>query len=224
MAVAPESYVLDSKGNCSASFSGRGVGVLTDSEEIVEGNVDEVCPRFFPTCGLVSTSLLQKVLRQSYWHCQLGLGWGIFSAVGFYLPLEAGVIDSGAIGGAAVDGVVPVSQFEGLANGAKRVLYRSNADLMASSCTSLSYILGKTGKEIDLVCSGLSREKRVHTNVCCPLFPSAPISQLDLGSLVHDPMGSGLLRSNEKTRVVSLELGRHSFQDLPCGRGKRELN
>lgn len=127
------------------------------------------------------------------------------------------------VGALAVDGVGFVSQLEGLADGAKRVLNRANSDLMASSCSSFSYMSGKTREEVNSFARGELGEKRVHVKVLAPVLPMLPISQADLGSLIHDPMFCGSLRRSEKTREVSLLCRRTASHEFPCGRGKREL-
>ena len=127
-----------------------------------------------------------------------------------------------AIGAGSVDGVVEVFQLEGLADGAKRCLNRASADLMSSSCEALSHIFGKATEESRAAAAGDSFEIGVHViALSAPLFPVCPVSTLDFGSLISDPIGSGLLRSKEHTHDVILHRRRSSCHDAPCERGKR---
>lgn len=176
---------------CDSEFlAGGGLfGVLANSQEIVESNIDEVSNglEFCFVLSLFLLGLLQKMNCDGDGDGQLWSGRGVASAVGLYLPLKAGVVDLPAA--VPVEWVWPVIQFEGLADGAKRCLNRANSDLMSSSCSSLTYEVGKTREEVNSAAKGDSREKRVHSSSLAEGCPMLPISQLDFGSLIHDPIG-----------------------------------
>ena len=187
-AAVTEGDVPESEGHCEFLPVGGLPGVFANSEEVVECNVDEVGQGL--GFGLVAAcdfaSLVQDVRCNGdgdgqLWSC------GRIPFVGFYLSFEAGVVElSGLV---PVDGVGAIVQFEGLADGAKRVLNRANSDLMASSCSSLTYEVGKTSEEVNSAAKGDPIEKRVHSSSFAEGGPMCPISQLDLGSLTHDPIG-----------------------------------
>ena len=197
-------------------------GIFPHPQQIVEGNADEVCNGVglgFVVLGLAGVA--QDVFDQGDRDGELGHGRGVPMAVVAQLVLYACVVLF--VCARAVDGVGVVSQLEGLADGAKRVLNRANSDLMASSCPSFAYMSGKTREEVNSLASGELGEKRVHVKVVAPVLPMRPISQADLGSLIHDPMFCGSLRSSKNTRKVSLLCRRAASHECPCGRGKREL-
>ena len=114
----PERDIGKAEGLRAAIFVWRVMSVLANPEKKIKCNNAQVgnC-----TGSLVSGSLGkgQKVARDKNRDGYFHLDWGIGTAVGFELPLEATVE---AVGG-RVGRVGLASQFEGRANGTERDLY-----------------------------------------------------------------------------------------------------
>ena len=122
--VGDDCAVLLAKGDIANSewyslCAGCRFGVLSNPEEIEEGNVDEACNGFLLVAGLLGlAALFEQVLGEAHRHGVLGLGRWVLLLVGVHDALELG--DVALVGAPDVDGVEFASLFEGLADGAKR--------------------------------------------------------------------------------------------------------
>ena len=95
---------------------------------------------------------------------------------------------------------------------------------MSPACRPFTYMSGKAEQECNLVWSGEVSEKGVHTTeVGAEVDPVCPISQPDLVSRSHDPVGTVSPSSNEQTSEVLFVFGRSSSQEACCVRGKSEV-
>lgn len=116
-AVCPaEGDILDPDGD-GVGFGVAGFGVLSNPEEVVESDVDEVGCCLLPGTEVGALpGLIQQVCGEADWNGQL---WGRFGVVARVAPEhvpEGGPV--GAVGSYLVGGVGLEVQFEGLADGA----------------------------------------------------------------------------------------------------------
>jgi hypothetical protein len=132
--------ILNPEALCAGSLFGRGISVFTNSKEEVESNADKVTQgQLFGVRG--GQSLESCKVSNSDWDCQFWLGWWIFTAITFYLLLEGWPVEG--IGLLLVRGAGFKVQLEGLGNECQRLLNSLSANLIFSSCMSISYPMGK---------------------------------------------------------------------------------
>ena len=97
---------------------------------------------------------------------------------------------------------------------------------MSSACAPFTDVAGESFKEVNCCASFNSGEKRVHVTVegLAEVGPVSPISQADFLSLIHDAIEGVSSRKSIKTLEIMLVCSRSSSHELPCWRGKSELN
>jgi hypothetical protein len=85
-------------------------------------------------------------------------------------------------------------------------------------------VAGKALEECNPAFSWDSLEKGVHTKLPDEVGPVRPISQAHFRSLSQDPIGGVLPSSTEKTSELTVLCSWSISHELPCVRGKSELN
>ena len=118
-----EGDIFDSKGLC-VGFIATGSCVFSNTQQVVEGNVAQISFGFskgtVAMCCTEPPVLVKKVLNQGDWDSKLWGGLGILSPIGIQDLLQG--LPVVLIRIRLVGRVWSESQFEDLANGAKRIL------------------------------------------------------------------------------------------------------
>ena len=96
------------------------VSVFTHAQQEVEGDIAEVGLGLEVGIAGSLEGQMHHVFHQCQWDCQLGQSGRIFAAIVSQLVVQWGPVTF--VGVWAMEGVWQASQFEGLADGAKRVL------------------------------------------------------------------------------------------------------
>lgn len=198
------------------------VGVLTNSEQKVEGDTDEI-----PNCPLLGVKgcepLNDNIVGDRDRDRKFGLGCWVFPAVVLYLLVEGWPV--GLLALVLVCGTGLVVQLEGLGDGCQRFRNLFSSNLRFSSGMSSAYPMGiglDEGKSLGLW-EGM--EEWVNDpKEGDELHPVPPVLLPGLVSLSHDPKGCRCRRSSAKTKEESLVCRVCMCQEAPCDNGKVELN
>lgn len=115
-----EDNILEFK-SCSEGCRLGWLGVLPDSEEIIKGNVDEVCNGHIAVCGVgVVVDCVENVFDEAHRDRYLASPGRVFPVIAPELAAQALFVFFASRG--IFDGVLEAIQFELRADGTKRVL------------------------------------------------------------------------------------------------------
>ena len=219
-ALVPELSVTHSKLFGPSRVLGAVIGVLANTQEIIERDVGEVADRL-GFGGSRAKAFFDTPVWDRDWDGELRLRDRVLTSVALNLLLKRLPVAGGVA--VAIARIQPCSQFEVRAEGTKRDLNSLSANLppSADASTPDEFSKGLQGSDGEGVVDGL--ELGVQVTVVAELLPSSPIALPVLVRRRHESMGCGCARSSEKTKELSLVLRRNKCQEAPCSRGNCEL-